>query len=68
MSVCMYVFVSVIKVVIVNTGRSIRFFVFLHKIEWLGMVLRILNLEGHHNSIIDSKVTATLTAFLSMIK
>ena len=45
MSVC----VSFIKVVIVNNGQSIRFFVFLYKIEWVGIVLRILNLEGHQS-------------------
>ena len=35
--VCM----CVIKVVIVDNGQSIRFFVFLHKVEWVCMVLRV---------------------------
>ena len=48
-SACPYVCMSVIKVVIVNDGQSIRFFVFLHKIECVGVVLRTLNLEGHTN-------------------
>ena len=48
MCVCM----SVTKVVIVNNGRSTRFFVFLHKIEWVGMVLSLLNPEGHRNCMI----------------
>ena len=37
--------------------------VFFHKIEWVGMVLRILNLEGNQNSMIDLKVTTILTMF-----
>ena len=41
----MYVCMRVTKVVIVNNGKSIRFFFFLHEIEWVSMVLRILNLE-----------------------
>ena len=45
----------VIKAVIVNNGQSIRFVVFLHKIEWIVMVLTILNLEGHQNYMIISK-------------
>ena len=59
MSVC----VSVIKIVIVDNGQSIRFFVFLHQTEWAGMVLRILNLEEHQNCMIGSKVTTVLTTF-----
>ena len=39
----------VIKVVIVDNGQSIRLFIFLHKIEWVCMVLRILNLDGRQN-------------------
>ena len=46
---------SVIKVVIVNNDQSIRCFVFLHKIEWVSMVLRILNLESHQNCMICLK-------------
>ena len=34
--------------------------VFLHKIECVNMVLRILNLKGHQNCIINSKVTTFL--------
>ena len=47
----------VTKVVIVDNRPKLRFFVFLHKIEWVNMVLRILNLEGHQNCMIGSKVT-----------
>ena len=54
---------SVIKVAIVDKGLSIRFFVFLHKIEYVYMVLRILNLEGHQNCMIGSKYTMILTTF-----
>ena len=50
-------------IVIVDNGQSIRFFVFLHKIEKLGMVIRILNLEGHQYCMIGSKVTTILTTF-----
>ena len=59
MSVCL----SVIKVVIVDNGQSIRFFVFLNEIDWVCMVLMILNLEGHQNCRIGSKVTSILTMF-----
>ena len=38
-------------------------FVFFHKIEWVCMVLRILNLEGHQNCMIGSKVTTILATF-----
>ena len=62
-SPCPYVCLSVIKVVIVDKGQSIRFFVFLHKIEWLGVVLRILNLEGYQNCINGSKVRTIFTTF-----
>ena len=63
MSVCMYG----TKVLIVNNGQNISFFVFLHIIEWVGMVLRIINLERHTNCMIRLKVTTILTMFLSMI-
>ena len=33
---------------------------FLHKTEWLGMVLRILNLEEYQNCMIGDKVTTIL--------
>ena len=61
MSVCMYVCVCLS--VIVDNGQSIRFFVFLQKIECVDMVLRILNLEGHQHGMIDSKVMTILTTF-----
>ena len=54
---CPYVSMSVIKVVIVDNGQSIRLLVFLYKIEGVGMVLQILNLEGRPNLMIGSKVT-----------
>ena len=53
MSVCLYV----TKIEIIDNGQSIRFFVFLHNIEWLDMALRILNLEGYQNCMICLKVT-----------
>ena len=60
MSVCL----SVIRVVIVDNGQSISFFVFCHKIELVNTILRILNLEGLQNCMICSKVTMILTTFL----
>ena len=65
MSVCMYVCVcmSVIKVLIVDNGQSIMFFVFFHETEWVNMVLRILNLEWHQNCMIGSKVATIWTMF-----
>ena len=57
----MYMYVT--EIVIVDNGQSLRFFVFLHKIEWVSMVLRILNLEGHQNCMIGSKVIAILMPF-----
>ena len=59
MSVC----VSVIKFVIDYKGQRIRVFFFVHKIEWDGKVLGILNLEEHKNCMIHSKVTMILTMF-----
>ena len=61
MSVCMYVCMSVIKVVIVDKSQSIRIIVILFKIEWVCMVLRISNLEEHQNCIICSKIMTSLT-------
>ena len=57
--VCLYV----TKVLIFNTIQSIFYFVFLHKIELVAMVLMILNLDGHHNFMIGSKATTTLRTF-----
>ena len=57
LSVCL----CVTKVVIVNTGQSIRFHIFLHKIEWAQTVLRTSKLHDH------SKVMMILKPFLSMI-
>ena len=57
----------VIKAVIVNNSQSIRFVVFLQTIEWIGMVVRILNLKGHKHCMIDLKVTTILMTFLFMI-
>ena len=53
MCVCLSVCMFVTKVVIVDYGP----------IEWVYMVLRILNLEAHQNSMIVSKVTTILTMF-----
>ena len=46
-----------------NYGQTVRVFVFFHKTEWLGKVLRILNLEEKLNCMIGSKVTAILSLF-----
>ena len=54
MYICMCLKVSV------NYGQQERVFVFFHKTECVYMVLRILNLEGHQNWTIGSKVTAIL--------
>ena len=59
MSVRLYV----TPVVIVDNGQSIKVFVFLHNVEHVCMDLWILNLEGHKNCMIDSKVTTILTTF-----
>ena len=52
MFVCVFVWLS----------QKYQFFVvvFFHEIEWVGRVLRILNLERHPNWMIDSKVTTIL--------
>ena len=47
----------------VNNGQNIRCLVFLHNIEWVGIVLRILNIKGYQNCIIGSKVTMILTTY-----
>ena len=52
------------KIIIVDTGQSIRFSVFLRKIEWIGMVLGILNLDGNQNCMIGSKVRTVVTTFI----
>ena len=49
MYVCMCLKVSV------NRGLPVRLFDFCHKIEWVHMVLRILNLEGRQNCMIGLK-------------
>ena len=49
-SPCPFVCVSSItKIVIVNNGQRVEFFVFLPKRECVKMVLRILNLKGHQH-------------------
>ena len=48
-----------------NYGQTVRVFVFFHKTEWLGRVLRILNLEEQQNCMIGSKVKAILSRFFS---
>ena len=40
------------KKVMVNNGQSIRFFVFIHKMVWLCMVVGNLFLEEHQNCMI----------------
>ena len=51
----------------VKSCNCIRFVVFLQTIEWIGMVVRILNLKGHKHCVIDSKVTTILMTLLFMI-
>ena len=41
----------------------VRALIFFHKIEWVCMVLRILNLKGHPNCMICLKATKILTMF-----
>ena len=47
----------------VNYGQPVRVFVFFHETEWVYLILRILNLKGHLNCMIGSKVTTILTQF-----
>ena len=49
----------------VNYSQTVRVFVFFHKIQWVDMVLRILNLEGQQNCMIASKVTTILSPIFS---
>ena len=58
MCVCMHI----TKVVIADTSQSTRFFFF--PIEFLKTVQKILNLEGHQNSMIGSQVMTILTMFI----
>ena len=46
---------------LVDNGQTIKFFVFLHKIEWVCLVLRILNLDNHQHRMICWKVSEILT-------
>ena len=64
MSICMC------KKVSVNYGQPVRLlaFVFFHKTEWVIMIFMILNLEGHQNCMIASKVTTILMQFFSTTK
>ena len=48
---------------IVDYGEMVRVFVFFHNIDWVVIGSRILNLEGHKNCIIGSKVTTILMNF-----
>ena len=61
--------VSVTKVVIVNNGHTVRVFVFSssHKIEWVGMVLRILNLEGHQSCMIMGESAGEGLGLLALV-
>ena len=47
----------------VNYSQTVGVSVFFHKIQWVDMVLRILNLEGQQNCMIASKVTTILPPF-----
>ena len=49
MYVCMCPKVSV------NYSQPVRDLVFFHKTEWVHMVLRILNLEGHQHCMIGDQ-------------
>ena len=64
MSVCMCVCHKSCNCQLWQNGQSFfSFFSSSHKIEWVCMVVRIINLEGHQNSMIGSKVTTILTMF-----
>ena len=62
MYVCMCLKLSV------NYRQTVGVCVFFHKTEWFFMVLRILNLEGQQNCMIDSKITAILPPFFQKIQ
>ena len=59
--VCMYV--CMCQKLSASYGQTVRVFVFFHEIEWVYMVLRILNLEEQQNCMIGSKVRAILSPF-----
>ena len=46
--------------ILLSTSKQSTFFVFFHRIGLTCMVLRILNLEGHQNCMISSKLTSIL--------
>ena len=60
-----HIYDSICLKVSVNYGQPVKviFFVFVHKTEWVNMIYRSLNLEGHQNCTIFSKVTTILTPF-----
>ena len=47
----------------VRYRQPVRVVVFFHKIECVNMILRTLNLDGHQNCMIGSKVTTILPTF-----
>ena len=48
----------------VNYGQTVEAFAFLHKTEWVNIVLGVLNLEEKLNCMIGSKVTTVIPPFL----
>ena len=56
-------YVSLCLKLSVNYGKSVTVFAFFHETEWGYKVLRILNLEGQQNCMINSKVIASLPQF-----
>ena len=58
MSVCTCLKVSV------NYGQPVRVYVCFPKTKWVNMVFRIVNLEGHWNCMIVSKVTTIYQCFV----
>ena len=45
----------------VNYSQPVRVFFFFVQTEWVKMILKVLNLEGHPNCMISSKVTTIVT-------
>ena len=62
-SPCPYVCVSTVTIYLSIMAKVSGFFVFLYKIEWIGLALRMLNLEGHPNCMTVTKVMTILTMF-----
>ena len=60
MSVCLFVCLSRLSVVIVYYAQMVRVLVFHHHINYVTDIMKFLNLEGYQISMIGVKVTAIL--------